>query len=298
MEGREEPGDLALDAMAAALDRDQLRRALGQIPVEPIARSSSSASTTTSTFRRSAPCSAARARRWPCGSTGRCGPCGWPLPGSRPMSPENVAEIEQLEALAGELADACRVARTTLAHRERPEPTFAGFAPDRATWRFPATVAVGCESATTPVADLARPLDSRDPAVARRRSTRRSPTERRLRTVRSRSITARRSVDLGRGTRRGHAPLGGRLAIPAPTSPRRGSRSGYRTKPDGRHALVKPCGGAFRPGRCRHGGSQSDWPRRWRSPRCCTAAAFTQARAHGGRPAVEATLVRGGASAT
>jgi RNA polymerase sigma-70 factor (ECF subfamily) len=32
MEGREEPGDVALDAIAAALDRDQLRRALGLIP--------------------------------------------------------------------------------------------------------------------------------------------------------------------------------------------------------------------------------------------------------------------------
>jgi RNA polymerase sigma-70 factor (ECF subfamily) len=31
VEGREEPGDIALDAIAAALDRDQLRRALGQI---------------------------------------------------------------------------------------------------------------------------------------------------------------------------------------------------------------------------------------------------------------------------
>ena len=31
IEGREEPGDIALDAIAAALDRDQLRRAMGQI---------------------------------------------------------------------------------------------------------------------------------------------------------------------------------------------------------------------------------------------------------------------------
>ncbi len=31
LEGREEPGDLALDALAAALDRDQLRRALLQL---------------------------------------------------------------------------------------------------------------------------------------------------------------------------------------------------------------------------------------------------------------------------
>ena len=31
LEGREEPGDMALDAMAAALDRDQLRRALSQL---------------------------------------------------------------------------------------------------------------------------------------------------------------------------------------------------------------------------------------------------------------------------
>jgi RNA polymerase sigma-70 factor, ECF subfamily len=32
LDGGEEPGDLALDAMAAALDRDQLRRALRQLP--------------------------------------------------------------------------------------------------------------------------------------------------------------------------------------------------------------------------------------------------------------------------
>jgi RNA polymerase sigma-70 factor, ECF subfamily len=32
IEGREEPGDLALDALAAALDRDQMRRALLQLP--------------------------------------------------------------------------------------------------------------------------------------------------------------------------------------------------------------------------------------------------------------------------
>jgi RNA polymerase sigma-70 factor (ECF subfamily) len=31
LDGREEPGDMALDAMAAALDRDQLRRALSQL---------------------------------------------------------------------------------------------------------------------------------------------------------------------------------------------------------------------------------------------------------------------------
>ena len=31
-EGREEPGDMALDALAAALDRDQLRRALRDLP--------------------------------------------------------------------------------------------------------------------------------------------------------------------------------------------------------------------------------------------------------------------------
>jgi RNA polymerase sigma-70 factor, ECF subfamily len=30
-DGREEPGDLALDALAAALDRDQLQRAMGQL---------------------------------------------------------------------------------------------------------------------------------------------------------------------------------------------------------------------------------------------------------------------------
>jgi RNA polymerase sigma factor (sigma-70 family) len=31
-DGREEPGDLALDAMASALDRDQLRSALRELP--------------------------------------------------------------------------------------------------------------------------------------------------------------------------------------------------------------------------------------------------------------------------
>ena len=84
------------------------------------------------------------------------------------MSPENVAEMEQLDALAGELADAFRGARADGARRERPEPAFAVRLRAELLGEFPA-VAPG--SPATPVPP-ARPLDAPDRLFERRRSTR------------------------------------------------------------------------------------------------------------------------------
>jgi hypothetical protein len=41
------------------------------------------------------------------------------------MSPSDLSEMEELDALAAELAEAGHVARVAAAHRERPEPAFA-----------------------------------------------------------------------------------------------------------------------------------------------------------------------------
>jgi hypothetical protein len=87
------------------------------------------------------------------------------------MSPEHVAEMEQLEALAGELADAFRRARADGALRERPEPAFAVRLRAELLGEFPATAAAGTESSPTPVPP-ARPLDAPDRLFDRRRSTR------------------------------------------------------------------------------------------------------------------------------
>ena len=41
------------------------------------------------------------------------------------MSPSDLSEMEQLDALAAELAEAGHLARVAAAHHERPEPAFA-----------------------------------------------------------------------------------------------------------------------------------------------------------------------------
>ena len=92
------------------------------------------------------------------------------------MSPDQMTELAQLDALAAELADAGRLARMANANRERPEPSFAvrlrgellGQIPARAEYAGAPTAE---DTARRPMPPI-RPLDAPDRPLDRRHANR------------------------------------------------------------------------------------------------------------------------------
>jgi hypothetical protein len=92
------------------------------------------------------------------------------------MSPSEMTGLAQLDALAAELAEACRVARVANANRERPDPSFAV----RLRGELLSQIPVRAESAGGPLAEDAarrpmppvRPLDAPERPFDRRHANR------------------------------------------------------------------------------------------------------------------------------
>src|ERR1035437_1245479 len=138
-----------------------------------------SASTTTWTCPRSAPCSAALARLWPFEFTALSGRSGWRWPRRRQMSPRDFNEMEELDGIAAELTEAGHIARLATIHRERPEPGFSVRLRAELMRELPSQRAAAVATATLP-ADAeaitptppARPMEMANRSVERRQGNR------------------------------------------------------------------------------------------------------------------------------